>query len=154
MAADQIHHGGCLCGHVRYRAAGQPNIAGVCHCRYCQARAGSAFGVLAYFDEENVSIESGDCSEYAFTSESGFSWDNKFCPKCGTTVFVRLEVFKNQVGITGGTFDPPTFWFDLTGEVFTRSKAHFIGEISAQNHSDTFFCYAPKSQDDARLNGS
>ena len=31
----------------------------------------------------------------------------------------------------GGTFDPPTFWYDLDAEVFVRSKAHFVGDIEA-----------------------
>jgi hypothetical protein len=153
MGSKNIHEGGCLCGHIRYRTVGSPNIAGVCHCRYCQIRGGSAFGVLVYFDEDKVSVTSGNLSDYSFISESGFSWDNKFCPKCGTTVFMRLEVFENQVGIAGGTFDPPTFWYDLSGEVFTRSKAHFVGDIEARDHSETFFCYAPKTQDEPRLTG-
>ncbi|MFT4581638.1 MAG: hypothetical protein ACI915_000726 [Gammaproteobacteria bacterium] len=153
MGSEQVHEGGCLCGQVRYKTTGEPSITGVCHCRYCQIRAGSAFGVLAYFTEQQITITSGECKEYAFASESDFTWRNRFCPNCGTTVFMRLEVFKDRVGIAGGTFDPPTFWYDLSGEVFTRSKAHFVGDITAKDHSETFFCYAPKTPDDPRLVG-
>jgi hypothetical protein len=30
------------------------------------------------------------------------------------------------VGVGGGTFDPPTFWYEVEREVFCRSKADFI----------------------------
>ena len=39
---------------------GQPVRAGVCHCRYCQLRAGSAFGTLVYFSLEKLQLRSGN----------------------------------------------------------------------------------------------
>lgn len=139
MAAENAHEGGCLCGQVRYRTVGEVQIAGVCHCRYCQVRAGSAFGVLAYFTEADISVLSGELKPYAFTSESDKSWENQFCANCGTTLFMRLEVFPG--------------WFDLNAEVFTRSKAKFVGNIEAKDHSPTFFSYDPIKPEDARLIG-
>ena len=53
------HDGGCLCGKARYTVYGQPVRAGVCHCRYCQLRAGSAFGTLVYFSLENCNYAQG-----------------------------------------------------------------------------------------------
>jgi hypothetical protein len=50
----EIHEGGCLCGAVRYRVAGEPTVAGVCHCSFCKRRTGSPFGMYAYFDERVV----------------------------------------------------------------------------------------------------
>lgn len=50
----QIHEGGCLCGAVRYRARNQPARTSACHCTFCQRRTGSAFGVGAYFKQEDV----------------------------------------------------------------------------------------------------
>ena len=153
MATEDAHDGGCICGQVRYRAVGEVKIAGVCHCRYCQVRAGSAFGVLAYFAEDDGSVLSGELKPYAFTSESDKAWENQFCGNCGTTIFMRLEVFPGWVGIAAGTFDPPAFWFDLNAEVFTRSKASFVGEIEAKDHSPTFFSYDPKNPEASRLIG-
>lgn len=153
MADQNVHEGGCLCGDVRYRTTGDRTIVGVCHCRYCQLRAGSAFGLLVYFTEADVAVVSGDLKPYAFVTESGKHWENQFCANCGTTVFMRLEVFPDQVGIAGGTFDPPSFWYELDGEVFIRSKAHFVGDIEAKNHTPTFFSYDPKRPDEPRLMG-
>ena len=56
MTNSVIHKGGCACGKVRYEAKGEPQVAAVCHCRYCQLRSGSAFGTLVYFKEENFKI--------------------------------------------------------------------------------------------------
>ena len=48
--------GGCSCGKVRYKTLGYPSVSAVCHCRYCQLRSGSAFGVLVYFLEDNLKV--------------------------------------------------------------------------------------------------
>ncbi len=151
---DEIHHGGCLCGNTRYTAHGPTDLTGVCHCRYCQLRSGSAFGTLAYFDEGDVKLTRGDMRDYRFTSESGYGWHNQFCGKCGVTLFMRLEVFPDKIGIAAGTFDPPSFWFNLKNEVFTRSKAHFVGPINADHCEETFFSHKPIEPDNPRLNGS
>jgi hypothetical protein len=45
----QTHEGGCACGAVRYRVKNAPFRTGVCHCKLCQRRTGSAFGVGVYF---------------------------------------------------------------------------------------------------------
>ena len=58
-AMPDVHEGGCACGAVRYRALGQPVIAQVCHCRFCQRRTGSAFAVLAVFKDGDVAISRG-----------------------------------------------------------------------------------------------
>ena len=107
---EPLHEGGCLCGDARYIVSGYPEPRGVCHCRYCQLRTGSAFAVLAYFEPKNFSLRSGQLSHYAFTSESGKRWDVNFCAKCGTTVYYQLEVWGDLIGIDGGTLDPPTFF--------------------------------------------
>lgn len=148
---EKLHEGGCLCGEARYIASGYPEPRGVCHCRYCQLRTGSAFAVLAYFKPENFRLKSGQLTHYGFTSESGKKWDINFCPKCGTTVYYQLEAWGKLIGIDAGTFDPPTFFFDIAGEVFTASKAHFIGDIEADGHFEKFPGYEAKIFEEDRL---
>ena len=150
----EYHDGGCLCGAVRYRAFGEPVRAGVCHCRYCQLRAGSAFGTLVYFSSGNVELLCGEFSEFNFTTEMGRAWKNEFCRTCGTTLFMHLEAWPGDVGIAGGTFDPPTFWYKLSGEVFRRSKANFVGEIDAPRRLQTWANYEPQGTESCRLDGS
>ena len=141
---DKKHTGGCLCGQVRYEVNGEPEVTAVCHCRYCQLRSGSGFGILVYFKEKKFKITKGKSNFYKFKSESGNNWKNQFCKNCATTLTSRLEVREGQVGIAGGTFDPPTFWYNITAEVFTRSKAHFIGSIPSKRKSETIHYYSPQ----------
>tara|TARA_Y100001934_G_C11897775_1_gene560780 strand:+ start:100 stop:597 length:498 start_codon:yes stop_codon:yes gene_type:complete len=145
------HAGGCLCGGVRFKVEGEPTIAGVCHCRYCQLRTGSAFAVLAYFEPDKFKLTSGEPKHYHFTSESGKDWDIKFCPKCGGTSFYQLETWGELIGIDAGAFDPPGFWFPIKGEAFTKGKANFVGHIDADRHYETFPGYNPVSEDEQRM---
>lgn len=131
---SEIHKGGCACGAVRYETEGDPFPVGVCHCRYCQTRTGSAFGISVYFDDEQVSITQGVLAEYSYQTESGGTATNRFCPKCGTTLFEKISMRPDKTSITGGTFDPPTFWYDITREVFCRTKAPFVSNAVAEKH--------------------
>ena len=70
--------GGCACGKIRYKTLGYPTVSAVCHCRYCQLRSGSAFGVLVYFLEDNFEIIKGNTKRYSFISETGNKWVNNF----------------------------------------------------------------------------
>jgi hypothetical protein len=148
---DEVHSGGCQCGQLRYRTEGQPVKAALCHCRYCQTRTGSAFGVSAYFPASKVQV-TGDVRDYTFTTESGRAFTTRFCPICGTNVLWALEMSPDLVGVAAGTFDPPTFWFPLTREIFTRSAAPFV-HTDLPEKSETTASYAPKLQDPAHLRG-
>jgi hypothetical protein len=147
------HQGGCLCGNIRYAVNGEPEIAAICHCRYCQLRSGSTFGSLAYFKDENFKFISGELKQFNFTSESGNEWETNFFDRCGSTVFCRLEVRAKLSSICTGTFDPPTFWFDLDRAVLKRSKAHFVCEITAKGSHKTIGCYSQKLREDIRKHG-
>ena len=150
----QQYEGGCLCGDIRYRVSGEPDRVAVCHCRYCQLRTGAPFGSLVYFEASNVEILEGKPSNFSFTSESGSGWQTAFCSRCATTLFIELEKRPGLIAISYGTFDPPTFHFPITREVFTRSKAHFIGELEAAEHHETIFGYEPARAEDTRLSGA
>ncbi|GAB4273121.1 MAG: GFA family protein [Pararhodobacter sp.] len=150
--ADQ-HSGGCQCGAVRYRTTGAPAKTAVCHCRYCQLRTGSAFGVSVYFPEDAVTLEQGTLTDYAFQTESGRTFTTRFCPRCGTSVLWTIGLFPGMIGVAGGTFDPPSFWYDVKREVFTRSKAPFV-ELCIADSSETSSAYAPIGPDPAHRNGA
>jgi len=148
----EIHNGGCLCGSVRYKTTGLPAKTAVCHCRYCQERTGSAFGVSVYFAENSVELLSGELRDYAFETESGRNFTTRFCTGCGTTVMWTLGIFENFIGIAGGTFDPPTFWYDVKREVFTRSRAPFVC-TRIEDSAETSSSYAPNSAEPLHLKG-
>jgi len=148
-----IHEGGCQCGGLRFQTTGQPAKAAVCHCRYCQLRTGSAFGVSVYFPAEAVTITRGTPKDFTFQTESGRAFTTHFCPDCGTNVMWTLEVFPGLTGVAGGCFDPPSFWYDLKREVFARSRAPFV-QLCLQDSSDTSSSYVPTCDDPAPRRGA
>jgi hypothetical protein len=122
---SQIHEGGCLCGAVRYRATGEPVRTSVCHCRNCQRRTGSAFGIGAYFMESDVEIR-GELRAYEYRSDESGRWLRmQFCPNCGGTVTWSLEAFPGMRALAGGSFDDPD-WLRLERHGWTRSKQKWV----------------------------
>ena len=91
---------------------------------------------------------------YSFTNESCSGWQTEFCSRCASTLFMQLDKRPGLTAISYGTFDPPTFHFPVTREVFTRSKAHFIGEIEAAEHHETIVGYDPARSEEARFLGN
>ena len=152
MDNKEKHSGGCACGQVRYHTIGQPVKTGLCHCRYCQLRTGTAFGISVYFKKENLKIESGDLKKYTFTTENGNTFETNFCTNCGTSLFWTLSHMKDLMGAAGGTYDPPSFWFNIEREIFKRSKAEFVSINCPENH-ETSPAYKPKTKDTASLDG-
>jgi len=153
MSDNEQHQGGCACGNVRYQTIGQPEVHAVCHCRYCQLRTGSAFGVGAYFPNDKVSLLSGDLSHHRYQTQSGNNVTTSFCSACGTTTHwqIESEFLDGKTAIAVGTFDPPSFWFDINREIFLRTKAPFV-EIDAENKFETSGTYKPVKEDENRQN--
>lgn len=145
------HAGGCQCGQLRYEVVGQPVKAAVCHCRYCQTRTGSAFGVSAYFPRDKVTV-TGPTKDYSFTTESGRSFTTHFCPNCGSNVLWSIGLTPDLIGVAAGSFDPPSFWFPISREIFTRSAAPFV-HTDLPEKSETTASYAPVQDDPTALKG-
>ena len=153
MSDVEKHEGGCACGEVRYKTSAYPTHTAVCHCRYCQLRTGSAFGVSVYFERNAVEKLSGKLHKFEYETESGNKVCTEFCVICGTTVYWYAEAFHGTVGIGGGTFDPPSFWYDIKREVFCRSKAPF-SENAINDKYQTSPIYNQVKVDPYRQSGS
>jgi hypothetical protein len=152
MDNKKKHSGGCACGKVRFHSIGKPARTGLCHCRYCQLRTGTAFGISVYFKKENLIIESGDLKKYSFTTESGNTFETNFCTNCGTSMFWTLSHMKDLMGAAGGAYDPPTFWFDIDRVLFKRTKPEYVSIDCPENH-ETNPLYKPIKKDPPRLSG-
>ena len=148
MSEKELHSGGCSCGAVRYETHGNPTRVAVCHCRYCQTRTGSAFGMNVYFEDSQIQITSGELKDYSFLNNAKRQFHNRFCPNCGTTVFWSIEMRPGWTGIAAGTFDSPSFWFetDEAVQIFTRPKAPFVDVAFSDSH-ETAAYYAPIQSD-------
>lgn len=123
---SNVHEGGCACGAVRYRVRGQPEVGMVCHCRFCQRRVGSAFAVIAYFNEQEVEITQGQLARCEHRSDESGRWlKMEFCPLCGTTISHTAQVRPGLRAIAGGTFDDPD-WFRIERHIWTRSARPWV----------------------------
>jgi hypothetical protein len=110
--------GGCLCGSVRYRAAGEPLNQRICHCTLCQKAIGAAFNARLLMRIEDVTIS----GPYA-TFHSSENLERGFCQKCGTTIFSRRANI--GIGLTAGSLDDPSLFMpDM--HIWTSSRQPWL----------------------------
>lgn len=105
--------GGCLCGAVRYRCAGEPISMGLCQCSRCQRQSGSAFLIATVFARDQVSI-TGELKTFSAYDEDGSGLYRHFCPHCGSAIMITLDRYPEIRSMMGGTLDDrsllrPTF---------------------------------------------
>ena len=110
-----IHAGGCQCGRVRFRVAGAPGRASICHCRMCQKAFGGLFAPL-------VSVASGTLT-WTRGAPRHFQSSNHvrrgFCEACGTPLTYEAP---DGVALALGAFDdpaalPPAMQFGTEGKI-------------------------------------
>lgn len=137
--------GGCMCGAVRYEAAGDPFDVGHCHCVSCCKHTGAAVVTLVGFMPDQVRF-SGDARR-VYESSPGVG--RAFCGRCGTPL--TWEGVSNTRGgaileIHISTFDDPDAfapsshsfdseriaWFDIADNLPRFSK--FNGDGAPLRH--------------------
>ena len=100
--------GGCLCGAVRYRLAGEPAMVAVCHCRTCQRNTGSAFSTNLAMPREAVTIEGDALATYETRAGAGSPpFFRSFCSRCGSPVCAQGQAYPGIVFVKAGTLDDP-----------------------------------------------
>jgi hypothetical protein len=117
-------NGGCLCGDVRYSASNDPVVTSICHCQQCQKQTGSAFVEVVAINEGDFSVQ-GKVQNFTYAGDSGGNKHSKFCPRCGTVVFVEAECFPGRVLIMGGTLDDPS-WLRPTMALFCEAAQPWV----------------------------
>ena len=101
-----LHHGGCLCGAVRYQFNATPQAVAACHCRHCQRASGSAFSVNLLVSESSYQ-QQGETRVFIDHGDSGLPSERHFCGQCGSPVFTRAGNLPERVLIKAGTLDQP-----------------------------------------------
>ena len=112
--------GGCLCGAVRYQAAGDPLFAVFCHCRDCQRTSGTGHVPVMGMPKPLFTVR-GETKSYAVRGTSGLSAIRHFCPTCGSLLFGAPEVAPDAVSIYVGTLDEPSV-FQPEAVLFKRDR--------------------------------
>ena len=108
LPMSNVHQGGCACGQSRYEVTDKPVRTRVCHCRYCQLRSGSPFGVGVWFNASQVKILKGNHKQYKFTTESGNDFQTNFCENCGSSVFWTISHMKDMIAKPLASLDHTT----------------------------------------------
>ncbi len=93
--------GGCLCGAVRYRAAGEPLVVTHCHCSLCRKASGAPFVTWIAFPTDAFAFTRGEARVYNATEKAG----RGFCPACGTQLTFRHVESAHQVDVSVGSLD-------------------------------------------------
>ena len=78
--------GGCLCGAVRYEAAGEPLFSLQCHCRDCQRSSGTAYIAALRVPAAGFRITRGEPRRYIGRSDASNEIARKFSGDCISTL--------------------------------------------------------------------
>ena len=81
----------------------------MCHCTDCQRRTGSAYGIAAFFERDQVRVVQGVPKLFTRNSASGNLVSFHFCPECGSTVMWEPERLPGLIGVAVGAFADPCF---------------------------------------------
>ena len=115
----------CQCGSLTATIADDAEpMTVLCHCRDCQRRSGSPFGVIAYFASAAVNI-TGEAREFSRETDSGNRLTNGFCPTCGSSLFFNASKYPDITGISLGTIADPAFPAPLRS-VYEQSRHHWV----------------------------
>ena len=113
------HHGGCLCGAVRFTVSGALRGVIHCHCGQCLKTHGH---VAAY---TNVLREA-----LCFSREDGLRWyasseraQRGFCGKCGASLFYERHD-SGTLSIAAGMFERPSGLRSI-GHIYVDHKSDY-----------------------------
>ena len=120
MMTDSTLEGGCLCGHIRYRASGTPHSVYHCHCEQCRRYTGAVFATGVAFSAENITWLHDEPSIYMGSDICGYS----FCPKCGSSIAYHW-IADDDIWLTIGTLDNPEL-VASQGHILNEEKISWI----------------------------
>jgi hypothetical protein len=98
-----IHRGSCLCGAVRFEAAGAPIAVAFCHCRSCRRHTGAPVAAFVDFEVEMTRFFGDEVAIYA--SSPGVR--RGFCGTCGSTLSYQGDKWPTEIHLHLGAFDNP-----------------------------------------------
>lgn len=93
--------GGCLCGAVRYRAAGTVSDATVCHCPTCRRASGAPLVAWVTFPRRGFAFTRGEPVRY----RSSPPVVRAFCGRCGTALTYARDDEPETIDVTTTSLD-------------------------------------------------
>ncbi len=108
MNRDETSTATCDCQQLRVQCQGHPVKVSLCSCINCQRRTGSAFGIAAFYDKSELTIQGGSTA-YTRLGDSGNAITFHFCPNCGSTVYWERDHMPDVIAVAVGAFADPEF---------------------------------------------
>ncbi len=103
------YEGGCACGEIRYEMTEKPLLSYCCHCKECQRRTGSAFGISVQLRTEALKLKKGEPRSRTRVADSGNRISVNFCDKCGTVLYSASVARPHLRVVYAGTLDDPSW---------------------------------------------
>ncbi|MBP2549349.1 hypothetical protein J2858_002272 [Neorhizobium galegae] len=113
------HHGGCLCGSVRFVVRGERGGLVGCHCSQCRRQTGLYYAASDCALADITIKDSGTLSWYRASDTAA----RGFCSRCGSALFWQGDGL-DQVSVMAGAFDDPTGLVMLQ-HIYCADKADF-----------------------------
>ena len=98
----KMHKGHCLCGQLRFEAAGEPRWVAYCHCASCRRHTASPVTCFVNFKSSSINI-SGDRTLYK--SSPGIT--RSHCGICGTPIAFETAQRPGEIDLYLNAFDQP-----------------------------------------------
>jgi hypothetical protein len=114
-----LHHGGCLCGAVRYEVSGRLRDVVQCHCAMCRKTHGHVGAYSASRKDALRLVESRGLGWYRSSSFAR----RGFCRQCGATLFWERDE-GDWISIAAGTLDAPT-GLRTAVQIYVESKGDY-----------------------------
>ena len=120
MSESPFASGGCRCGAVTVAISDAPKMMIQCHCRDCQQVSGTGHMSLAFFAEDDVTVD-GETTGYAVTTDRGNTSTRHFCPQCGSRIFGRNTGRPGMTSVAVGCLDNHS-WYAPSAVVYTKRR--------------------------------
>jgi len=105
--AERVLTGGCLCGAVRYEAAGEPLYSGFCYCADCRRASGAGAVPFMGYPKDAFRV-CGETKQARKRLMRGGEAVRNFCPECGSLLFGGEYGVSEQHTVYAGTLDDPS----------------------------------------------
>ncbi len=112
--------GGCHCGAIKFKTAGDPFWVGACYCIDCRKISGSPYTVFVGYDKKDVDI-SGTPKEYSSSEKVTRS----FCEICSSPLAYVYKTSPDRIFIPAGVFDDPSS-FKIEKHILVSQKLPWV----------------------------
>ena len=116
--------GGCFCGAVRFEAAGEIRMRGLCLCRTCQKISGGAGNLFIGLEADGFRYTHGEPAHFA-RPEVADAPTREFCATCGVHLAARSPRAAGGVIVKVGALDDPSAFEGPGFVVWTEEKQAF-----------------------------